>query len=718
MYYKISLFSLLALLLFSQCTPKLSDAPQPKDKQPIEEKQPITDHSFRSQAPEPGPAPNIQMGTYEDFELANGLKVIVVENHKLPRVSLQLFVDAPIIQEGAYAGYVSIAGDLLSKGTKNRTKAEIDEAVDFLGASLSTGANGLFASSLTKHMDPLFEIMTDILYHPTFPEAEFDKIKKQTLSALAQAKDDPNAIAGNVAQVLRYGKNHPYGEVATEETIERIDLEKCKSYYKTFFQPDISYLVVVGDISKNQIKPKIEQYFGKWKNTTAVPKYVYPTPKKPEQTEVDFVSKSGAVQSVINVTYPIDLKPGSADAIPASVMNTMLGGFFNSRLMQNLRETHAYTYGARSSLSSDRLVGNFNAAASVRNEVTDSSIVQFMKELNAIRTKQLSQEDLELVKNVMAGNFARSLERPQTVARFALNTFRYNLPKDYYATYLKRLSNVTAADVLAMAQKYIRPDRAHILVVGNKDEVADKLGQFAASGKVNYFDTYGNPIEMQELDLSDGLNAETVIDQYIAAIGGVEKVKTVKDIHQVFVAEVQGMMINNEILMKAPNKFAMTNSMNGQVMMKRVFDGAKGKDSGMGGDRMLEGSELENMKSNARMFGEMYFKELGLTAELKGLEAINGQNAYKVVMTSPAGNKTVDFYAVDSGYKIRSEITETNGEQSATQVIEWGDYKPVKGVKLPHSMTISGDGMPMTIKMKATSIKVNEGIADEKFEVK
>ncbi len=715
-YIKI-IFSLFTLLLFSQCTPKIAKAPQ-SDQQPDKEQVVDKANDFRSRAPAAGPAPQIQLGSYEHFTLPNGLKVIMVENSKLPRVSLQLFVDVPVVNEREYAGYIGIAGEMLNKGTKNRSKAEIDEAVDFLGASLSTSPNGIYASSLTKHLDPLLEIMTDILYNPSFPQAEFDKIKKQNLSALAQAKEDPNAIASNVAQVLRYGSSHPYGEISTEESIDRIDLARCKKYYETYFKPNISYLVVVGDVSLDDIKPRVHKHFGKWAKSANISKKSHTMPLPPDQTQVDFVSKSDAVQSVINVTYPINLKPGSADVIPARVMNTMLGGFFNSRLMQNLRETHGFTYGARSSLSSDELVGSFNAGAAVRNEVTDSSIVQIMKELNAIRSKKLSQSDLDLVKNVMAGSFARSLERPQTIARFALNTFRYNLPKDYYVSYLKRLSSVTADDVLAMARKYIRPDRAHIIVVGNKDEVVDKLGRFAASNnKVNYYDHYGNPIEMQELDLSGDVTAQSVIENYIHAIGGREQLKKVTDIRQTFIGEVQGMMINNDIFIKAPNKFAMNNSVNGTVMMSRVFDGTKGKDSGMGGDRMLEGAELDNMKVNARLFKEMYINELGMKAVLKGIESINGQNAYKVELGLPSGggNMIVDYFSVDNGLKLRSEIIDNSSGQPVKQVIEWTDYKAVKGVKLPHSMAISGGGMPMTIKMTASSVKVNEGIPDSKF---
>ena len=166
---------------------------------------------FRNAAPKAGPAPKIELGEYERFELDNGLQVIVVENHKLPRVSFQLFVDTPPIQEGEKTGASGLAGQLLGRGTTTKAKAEIDEAVDFIGASLNTSSTGIFAASLTKHKEKVLDLMVDVLYNPAFDEEEFKKVKTQTLSALAQSKDDPNAIASNVSQVIRYGKNHPYG---------------------------------------------------------------------------------------------------------------------------------------------------------------------------------------------------------------------------------------------------------------------------------------------------------------------------------------------------------------------------------------------------------------------------------------------------------------------------------------------------------------------------
>jgi zinc protease len=666
---------------------------------------------FRKTAPKPGPAPRIELGKAEQFTLKNGLKVIVVENHKLPRVSFQVFVDVPPFMEGDLTGYSSIAGQLLNKGTTTRTKSQIDEAIDFIGASLSSSSSGVSGSCLTKHKDKLLTIMSDVLLNPVFPQEEFDKIKKQTISGLAANKDDPNVIAANVAMVMRNGKNHPYGEVESEKTIEKITVDKCKEFYTTYFKPNISYLIVTGDITAKEVKQLAPKYFGNWKQGE-VAKKNFPTPQRPQTTQVDFVDKSGAVQSVINVTYPVDLKPGAPDAVKASVMNNLLGGYFGSRLMSNLREDKAYTYGARSALSDDPVIGYFNANASVRNEVTDSAVVQFLYELNRLRTSEIPDSELEMVKNVMTGGFARSLERPETVARFALNTARYNLPADYYNTYLERLSKVTKADITEMAKKYITPDNAHILVVGNKDEVAEKLVQFSPEKKVNYFDVYGNPVVQSGLEIPAGVTAETVLADYIAALGDANSLASIKNVKISMSTTIQGMTMETTMYHQEPSKLSMVNSMMGNVVQQSVFDGEKGVNIQMGQKAPMEGNDLEDMKVDAHLFPERFYKKLGVKAELKGIEMIDGKKAYKLVAEYPSGNKKTQYFDAETSLKIR-EI-EQKGETTITN--DLGDYKVVNGVKFPHSLTVTG-AAPFPLKMETVGLEVNGTFEASMFKV-
>ena len=715
----ISFISLLAILLFVQCTSKTTKVTQKSDDKKVETpKEDLGEATkkaeFRKTMPEPGPAPKIQIGSYEEFSLDNGLKVIVVENHKIPRVTFSLTVDMGPIGEKEFAGYADIAGDILSKGTNTKTKAEIDEEVDFMGATLRTSSGGMYAASLRKHTVNLLKIMSDVLLNPSFPEDEFEKIKKQTISGLASSKDDPNAIASNVASVLRYGKDHPYGEIVTEQTVEKITVDRCKKFYDTYFKPNLSYLIVVGDITIDEAKPMVENYFGSWKKGV-VKKAKFETPKAPEKTSFDFVNKAGAVQSVINVTYPVDLKPGSEDVIKARVMNTILGGYFASRLNANLREDKAYTYGARSSLSSDEEIGYFSAGASVRNEVTDSSVVEFLHELNKIRNEKPPEGELTMVKNYISGGFARSLENPQTVARFALNTIRYNLPEDYYATYLEKLSKVTTEDVQEMAKKYIKPDHAYVLVVGNKDEVAEKLEAIAPDGKLNFYDNYGNEIK-NDFVMPDDMTAEKVISDYLMALGGSEKLKKVKDVTTSMSAEMQGRTMNFTVY-QAENKFANVIEMEGMGEMGRqVYNDGKGLFSQMGQKMPLNDDQLAGMKEAAYPFAEMMFEDLGYKTELKGVEKIEGFDAYVVALETPEGDKKTQYYAVETGLKIREMETKDAGGRTVTEITDFSDYKEIDGIMFPHTMTVTGM-MPIPMKMMVAEIKVNKGIDESVFAI-
>lgn len=666
----------------------------------------------RSKAPEPGPAPEIQIADYQSFELKNGLKVFVVENHKLPRVAFSLLLDNEPIIEGDKAGYVSFTGQLLRNGTTNRTKAQLDEEIDFIGASISTSSNGVFASSLTKHKEKLLELMTDVLFNPAFPEDELEKIRKQTLSGLAAAKEDPDAIANNVSSVLNYGKDHPYGELTTEETVENITLEDCKKYYNTYFKPNVGYLAVVGDISLKEAKKLVNSYFAKWERGE-IKQPTYEVPSAPEKSFVAMVDRSSSVQSVIDVTYPIELEPGHPDVIKSRVLNQILGGGFSSRLMQNLREDKAFTYGARSSLSSDDLVGNFSAGASVRNEVTDSAVHEFMSELEKIRKEKVTEEELLAAKASIIGSFARSLERPETIANFAINTAIYNLPKDYYANYLKNVSATSLEDVQAMAQKYIKPDHANILVVGKASEVAPSLEKF---GEIKYFDIYGNEYDASAAStaLPEGLTAKDVIDDYIKAIGGKEKLEKVTAVKAKMNADMMGNSISMTRIQKAPNKMFLEASMGGNVMMKQTFDGKDASAMQMGQQIPLDENKIKEMAIDARMFAELYYDELGVKTKLIGVENIDGTNAYAVEVTLPTGTTSTHYYDAETGLKIRESQVAKTPQGEMVMATDIGNYKEVDGILFPYEIKQPmGGGMKMVLKTE--SIEVNPEINDDIF---
>ncbi len=710
-YISKIIYFIITLLFIAGCSKKTLEPTIDKATELVKEEM---SESFRSNPPAPAPARKIQMGSFDQFELDNGLTVIVVENHKLPRVSYQVQLKNQAVQEGEKAGYVSITGQLLARGTDSRSKAEIDEAVDFIGATLNTNGYGMYASSLTKHQDKLLSIASNVLLNPSFPTEEYDKIITQTLSGLEASKTDPSSMASNASRKINFGADHPYGEVETVESLQKIGVADCQEYYRQFFLPNNAYLIIVGDITADQAKAKAQQYFGDWKKAP-IKNWKYDSVASPNESHVSFVNKDAAVQSSIRITYPVDLSPGDEDVIAASVMNSILGGnSFSGRLFQNLREDKAYTYGANSSLSRDPIVGNFSAYADVRNEVTDSSIVEILSEMDRIKSEPVSTEDLENTKNYMAGNFALALESPQTIARYALNVARYNLPTDYYETYLEKLDAVTVSDIKRVAEKYIRTDKANIIVVGSKDDVADNLIKFDANGSIDYYDYKGDEMKSPTSVIPESLTAESIIKGYIDKIGGQDKLSAIKSLKQVSSMNLMGQKMDVSSYQLEPGKFALEIQTGGMTVIEQRFDGNTLEVNQMGQKQVFtEGAEVDAMKGSAAIFPQLLFLSEDYTLDLKGYEEINGSDAFKINATSPENQRVTHYYDKVTGLLVK-QVTQ-QGDQALSQ--EMSDYREVDGILFPHKMTITGMA-PVPVEMIVESVQINADISEGQFTIK
>lgn len=654
----------------------------------------------RSKLPASGPAPEIKIGEAESFTLANGLKVFVVKNTKLPRVSFTLVFDRDPILEGDKAGLSTFIGDMMMGGTKNRTKDQLDQEIDFIGASLSASATSVSASSLKKHQGKVLELMADVLFNPVFPEAELEKLKKQSLTGLATTKDDPQAISSRLSRAVLYGKNHPYGESQTEQTTKNITLDDVKAYYQTYFKPNIAYLAIVGDIEKAEAQRVVNQYFGAWKKGV-VPTFTYPMPVRAAKQAVALVDRSSSVQSVIDVTQPVAMKIGDPDYISSRLLNQILGGGSASRLFMNLREDKGFTYGAYSSIEADKLVGNISASASVRSEVTDSAVYEFVYEIKNLVEKGVTQEELDKAKAELAGGFGRSLEQPGTVATFALNTARYNLPKDYYATYLQKLNAYTVADINATAKRLIEPDKFIITTVGNGAEIKEKLAQF---GEVVEYDIMGEPAK--QLVAEADMTAEKVLENYLTAIGGADKVAAIQTAKISMDANVMGTALTIAFVYDSQNgRYGQKLSIAGNVMQKTTIANGKGSMSVQGNAMEMTPAQLAEAQLNSYLFPEAVYKTNGYTATLDGLKDVDGKPAYKVVIATASGAKLINYYAQDSGLKIKYE-------NPASGDTFYGDYQPMNGVLLPMSWTIKSPQIPVPLEAKVTSLQVNVPVTE------
>jgi hypothetical protein len=449
-----------------------------------------------------------------------------------------------------------------------------------------------------------------------------------------------------------------------------------------------------------------EANFGSWKKAT-VPAPVYPVASAPAKTYVAIVDKPSAVQSVINLVTPFQLQPGQPDVIPSSVMNTLLGNGSSGRLYKNLREKYGFTYGAYSSINPDKLVANFTADASVRNEKTDSAIGQFLVELNRIREENVNADEINQTKNEMSGSFARSLESPETIARFALNVARYNLPKDYYQNYLQKLASVDNLQVKAMADKYVLPANLHIVVVGNAKQITKGLEKY---GEIRYFDVYGNekqaPVEKK---VDPSVSAESIFKKSIDAQGGESAINAVKDLTMTGTASVMGQVIDYSSVFIFPSGFLNTMSMRGMSLSKQSVKNDQYSVIQQGAEQSLKDGDKEELDETASLFIESYLlKKAGYSFTVKGIESVEGKDAYNIEIKSPKERVFNFYYDLASGLRVKEVRTEDNAGVKSTVIITNTGYKEVNGVKLPVKQLF--DTGPLKINIEIKDIKCNQGL--------
>ena len=642
--------------------------------------------------PKPGPTPAINIAKPGTFKLKNGLTVLVVENNKLPRVNIRLTIDRPPIYEGNIVGVGEIMADQLGMGTTKLSKEEFNKKIDFLGAYLSFSSEGAGANTLSKYSTQVISLMADAIINPKFSAEEVNKSKERTIEGLKTKEKDAGEIARRVDNALTYGKNTALGEFVTEESINRIQLKDVQDFYKKYYAPDNAYLVIVGDVKTSEIKKLVEKEFGKWKKSGTKFAAVEPAKNLPA-TEINIVDVPTAVQSVIRVGNISTLQMKDPQYFSGVIANHILGGA-ETRLFMNLREKNGYTYGAYSHLSTNKYSPYFSANASVRNEVTDKAVVEFMNELKGI--SQIKPEELANAKAKLKGEFIMSLEKPETIARFALNERLYSLPADFYANYLKSIDKVTTSDVSAAAKAYILPNQSRIFVAGKGAEIAEGLEKLGYP--VKYFDKFANPASRPETKkIATGVTAESVGQKYIATIGGKANVEKINSLQMNSSATVQGMTIETITLAAKGGKTSVEMKMMGQSMQKIVFDGKDGYIMAQGQKQPLPAELKEELAANKEIFPELTFNAKNTT--LRGIENVNGEEVYAI----KKGNKTY-FYSVKTGLKVGESQTQKMQGQEVIVPTYYSDYKEVSGVKLPFKISQNVGGIEMNSDVKSYEI--------------
>jgi zinc protease len=450
--------------------------------------------------PKPKPDPLFKLPQPQRRKLSNGLEVLIVEQHELPVVNMNL-----VLRTGAAAdpqdraGLASLTSALIDEGTKTRSSQEISNQLAAIGASLSTGSgfdnSSMNLLTLSKHLDRALEIYSDVVTNPAFPENELELQRKSRLGTLMQRRDDANAIAGIVYASLLYGRNHPYGHPAMgdEQSVRAATNEDIRRFYETYYRPNNAALIVAGDVTPATLMPKLERAFANWKRGE-VPAINIETPPSRNKAALYIVDKPGAAQSVLMIGQ-VGLPRSTPDYFPLLVMNTMLGGQFTSRVNMNLREEKGYTYGARTAFDYRRSAGPFMATAGVQTAVTKESVFEFMKELRGIRGERpVTTAELEFSKQAIIRGFPRGFETPEQIANRLTDIVLYNLPDDYFNNYIASVRAVKLEDLNRVANRYLDPSRMAILVVGDRKVIEPGLCSLTDVGTTIIFvDPEGRP---------------------------------------------------------------------------------------------------------------------------------------------------------------------------------------------------------------------------------
>ncbi len=656
--------------------------------------------------PKPGPAPQINIGKPQSFVLKNGLKVMVVENHKLPRVSFSLSIDNAPYLEGSKKGVSALTSALIGSGSEKISKSAFNEEIDYLGASIRFSDRGTYASGLSKYSQRILELMSEGALHTVFTNSELDKEKTKLIESLKVTEKSVPTVARRVENVLTYGKNHPFGEYLTEAAINAITLDDILLNYNTYFVPENAYLVVMGDINFETIKTQIETLFEPWQKAIA-PNLSYSHAKDVQYTQINFVDMPNAVQSEIAVMNLSSLKMKDPDYFAAILANQILGGDYNSYLMSNLREKNAWTYDAGSRIGDSRYISRFIAYTAVRNAVTDSAIVEMLKEIKRIRIEKVAPNVLQNVKASYIGQFVMEIEKPETVAGYALEIKTQGLPEDFFEKYIEKINAVTADDIMRVANKYILPDQERIVVVGKGAEILPSLEKLKIP--IFYFDKYGTPTEKPnyKIAIPKEVTAKTVLYNYINAVGGEKVLRAVKSLFTISSGTIQGAPIELTSKTTSNNKQLREIKVMGMSMMKQVVNEKGAYIIQQGQKKELSGEELAESKMSAVPFEELFLINKP-TIVLEGIEVYNDADVYVL----KDGNSKY-LYDVKSGLKVAETKSMDVSGQVISQTSNYSDYREVNGIKIPYVNSIN---IGMEILLTTTDVKINDGVSDADFQ--
>ena len=653
----------------------------------------------RSQ-PKAGPAPKINFSKPYMKVISNGLTLMVVENSKLPRVSVSLIIDNPPILEKDLSGISSITGSLMGLGNKYQDKDSFNEEIDFMGASISFSSQSGFASSLSRHFPRTFEMFSNAALNPLFKEEEFQNEKEKLITNIENNEKSVTAVARKVERVHAYGRNHPNGEFSSKVTVENIQLSDVEEFYKSYFKPNNAYLVLIGDISVELSEELASKYFGKWKSDKKLEKKfgensvnAFQAISNKDGMNINIVDMPNSANSEISFQNIVNLKMSDEDYHAAVLTNKILGGGPENRLEQQIREVKSFAYYSRSIIGDNKYTETrFRATTTTKPSVTDSAIYEIANEIKKIQTELVSDEELSRVKSKFFGEFVLAMQSPATLANYALQIQSENLSDSYFEDYLTNINKVTPEKVMEVANKYFDIDNGQFIITGKGSEIVKQLDNITIEGNkipLQFLSIDGNLVERPNYDAPEGISKKDVLDKYMNAIGGIEKIENISAVSILAESEVQGMKLQQVSISAKPNKTMLETMMMGNTLLKIVFDGENGIMTQQGNTM-----EMPQEMVDATRNSTLPFEEIGWysndNVKISSLQEEKGREYYVLEIINDSGEVNASvFYDVETGlkYKKTEKAQMPDGSEFLSEAF-YLDYMQVDGVSFPHTLRI------------------------------
>ena len=676
--------------------------------------------------PDAGPAPEIKFKTPITKKLSNNLTLMVVEDNKLPTASATLIIDNPPILSKGKSGVKSLLSSNLGKGNKFQNKDEFIEEKDFMGSFISYNSSGGSMSSLSRYFERTLTMFAQGALYPEFQDEEFEKEKTKLIDGLKIDEKNASTIARRVEDIIAFGDDHPQSEFTTQESVSNVESIDIEEFYKTYFRPNNAYLIILGDVDADEAIKISEKLFGGWENSSNLENLFgdgsinsFKEASNSDNISIHVVDVPNS--SNVEVTFQNIIKRTLKDEnyFSANIANRVLGARPESRLESVIREDNGYAYYARSILSSNSdTKTKFQARTTVRDEVTDSAVVEIYNQLSKMGETYITDEELENAKSGYFGSFAMSMEDSGTIAGQALNIMTEDLPEDFYKTFLTNINSVTKDEVMQASKSFVQADNSQIIITGKVGNILDKIENIYINDKqipVSYYDAFGKIIDRPDYSVDESVSVESVINNYIDIIGGRDRLEKVESIEITGNANLnmqgQSFVLEFYSLKNNQNQSLNTVTAGGMVVQKSVFNKYQGYNEVNGQRIPLTDSELESAIIDSALFSELNYDFS--TIELIGTSVVNDEKVYEIKITD---NKT-EYYSIESGLKVKElETAEVEGNQIVVETTI-NDYKEVNGVLIPSEINQVTPTLPIPggITIKFSKIKLDVKTSDSDF---